>query len=144
MNKMIGTFFLVFATLCFSNAETGELIIDAIKNGDISKLRLATFDSGNINSFDSAGMGYIHYAAMYGGQRELDLLLKKGANINLQSRTKKRTPLQMALINGNMESAKYLINKGCDVNAKSNDGATAVLIAAQNNQIDVMKWLIDK
>ena len=93
MNKMIGTFFLVFATLCFSNAETGELIIDAIKNGDISKLRLATFDSGNINSFDSAGMGYIHYAAMYGGQRELDLLLKKGANINLQSRTKKRTPL---------------------------------------------------
>ena len=43
-----------------------------------------------------------------------------------------------------MNIVKLLIDKGADVNAKTDDGMTALIVAAENGQADVAKLLIDK
>ena len=44
--------------------------------------------------------------------------------------------------NGHLEIAKYLIEKGADVNHARNDGVTALMFAASNDQPEVVEYLI--
>ncbi|MFH1897366.1 MAG: ankyrin repeat domain-containing protein [Candidatus Desantisbacteria bacterium] len=42
---------------------------------------------------------------------------------------------------GDISTVKALLAKGAEVNAKSNDGVTALMAASQNDHIDVVKAL---
>ena len=47
-----------------------------------------------------------------------------------------QTPLMMAVHSGKVDCVKFLISKGANVNAKTNDdGTTALLIASGNPQV---------
>uniref|UniRef100_UPI0026312A47 ankyrin repeat domain-containing protein n=1 Tax=uncultured Brachyspira sp. TaxID=221953 RepID=UPI0026312A47 len=39
---------------------------------------------------------------------------------------------------------KYLLDKCADINAKDNDGKTALMLASSNGDLEVVKLLIDK
>ncbi|MBU2598236.1 MAG: ankyrin repeat domain-containing protein [Actinobacteria bacterium] len=45
---------------------------------------------------------------------------------------------------GNLLVLKAAIEKGADVNAKSNDGRTALMIASEKGYTDIVKYLIEK
>lgn len=54
------------------------------------------------------------------------------------------TALQTASFNGKIETVKYLVGKGADINSKfRDDGCTPLLYALQNNKIEVAKFLIE-
>jgi uncharacterized protein len=50
----------------------------------------------------------------------------------------------MASQNGRKDIVATLLAKGVDVNAKRNDGVTALMLASQNGHKDVVELLLDK
>ena len=45
--------------------------------------------------------------------------------------------------NGGLKVVQGLITKGADVNAKDNEGVTALMFASENGRLDVVKALFD-
>ena len=50
----------------------------------------------------------------------------------------------MASQQGHLDVVQALLAKGADVNAKDNDGATALMLASQNGHLDVVQALLAK
>lgn len=71
-------------------------------------------------------------------QSELvDLLIKKGANINVRNDLQ-RTPLHLAAKSGSKNVAEMLINNGADINVIDMNGDTPMHIAARNSNENIL------
>src|SRR5260370_36125814 len=70
------------------------------------------------------GMTALLYAAREGHQRAATDLVEAGADVN-QVSGDKFSPLVMAIINGRLDLAKYLLDKGADPNLVTASGLTA-------------------
>lgn len=55
-----------------------------------------------------------------------------------------RTPLIIASINGDVNIAKILIEKGAEIDLKNDKGNTPLILAAYNNHLGMVKYLIQK
>jgi len=74
----------------------------------------------------------------------LDLLRKKGANINAALQRKSAmgwTALHYAAINGDVELVKYLIKYGANVNKATGDGSTPLYLAELGKHEEIIKLL---
>jgi len=81
-------------------------------------------------------------SAYHGRLAEVEVLVKKGANVNLQDQ-KKRTPLIFAASNGHTPVVEYLVRAGADVNAKDSDGQTALLYASKRSFNETAAFLLE-
>lgn len=86
----------------------------------------------DVNAKDQQGITALMWSVMCDDIRLVRVLLDIGANPNskvLKDRTRKgETALMMAVGNGHIMN--MLISKGADVNARSQDGTTALMKAA--------------
>ena len=74
---------------------------------------------------DEAEWTVLMYAANNGRKEIAELLIAKGADVNIKDKSG-YTPLYAAAIDGHWEIAELLIAKGVDVNAKDSIGMTAL------------------
>ena len=81
-------------------------------------------------------------SAYHGRLAEVEVLVKKGANVNLQDQ-KKRTPLIFAASNGHTPVVEYLVGTGADVNAKDSGGQTALLYASKRSFNETAAFLLE-
>ncbi|MDX2451416.1 ankyrin repeat domain-containing protein [Desulfosarcina sp.] len=63
---------------------------------------------------------------------KVELLVKKGANVNSAEPKKKRTVLMVAAANGQFDIVEFLYGKGADINARDSDSQTALMYASRN------------
>jgi ankyrin repeat protein len=71
-------------------------------------------------------------------------LIVLGANVDWQDEDNfNRTPLHVAVINGQLEIAQVLLDAGADVNVQTNGGRTPLHDAAQNGSLEIARMLID-
>lgn len=56
----------------------------------------------------------------------------------------KGTPLCIAIMKGDFETVKKLVEYGSDVNEKSDNGLTPLMTAARYNKIEILKFLVQK
>ena len=90
--------------------------------------------AGYVNSVGGqGGLSALHHAAREGNIAAAVALLEGGANINDPSGVDHTTPLLSAMINGQFDVAKVLIEHSADPNIESTAGNTA-LYAAINTQ----------
>ena len=76
---------MVLATIVAETGKIPEEAANAAKRGDEAAL-LAWIDSGgNANAFDSAGFTLLMSAADHGHEQVVELLLQRGAEIDLQN-----------------------------------------------------------
>jgi len=90
------------------------------------------------------GQTKLHMACVGGEKDVADLLIRRGADVNLRDK-RGATPLWIAARGGHKEIVELLIEKGADINAS--DGrreATPLLIAARSGHADVVELLIAK
>jgi len=64
-------------------------------------------------------------AALAGNLGGVRSALDAGANVNARN-SYDQTPLMMAIIGGNLEAAKYLVERGADITLQDKDGDTAL------------------
>jgi len=72
-------------------------------------------------------------------------LLDEGATINFKPFHEERNaiPIILASANGHLEIVKYLILKGADIDARGNNGITALMAAIGSSHFDIAKFLLD-
>lgn len=76
----------------------------------------------------------------------IELLLSKGADINFQNDVRGWNILMWLIINTesiNKKTLKKLLSCGLNINAQDNYGSTALHWAAQYNQVDTVRLLLD-
>lgn len=80
------------------------------------------------------GMTALHFAAREGHMAAVRALVEGGADVNLVSAGEKTSPTVEAIINGHLDMAAYLLDRGADVNRANIDGLTPLFAAVD------MKW----
>ncbi len=82
----------------------------------------------------------IHSACAVSNFEITELLIKRGANVNVKQQSGV-TPLHSAAHNGNLEIAKLLIENGADVSAQTTTGQTPLDLAKEKNFKEIMNCL---
>src|SRR3989338_6600442 len=117
-------------------------------------------DSGqDINAKDADGQTALMRTTATGRLEVVQLLLEKGAALNEQHKTSKATALIYSVNRAFDENSKrastettknyvditsLLLNNGADVNAKTKDGQSALMISAIRNNASIAKALVEK
>ncbi len=86
----------------------------------------------------------IWVAAATGNIEAIKQHLEAGTDVDAKEPPGGSTPLLVAAIFGRAEAAKLLIEKGANINARSNDGATALHAAAFFCHTEIVKLLLGK
>jgi len=85
----------------------------------------------------------LHQAVVDGDIDQVNLLISKGADVNMQNRMG-WTPLHTAVQNRRQAIVELLTTKGADVNAKDKRGQTPLHVAVNLGQKEVVELLIAK
>ncbi|MDQ7824928.1 MAG: ankyrin repeat domain-containing protein [Candidatus Eremiobacteraeota bacterium] len=131
----------------YKDIPTAELLLsmgsDAdVKNNAIKQLFLAAAEGGSkavIETLIARGMPLdvayddglvaLHHAACYGYMDIAKLLLDKGAPINVKEPAEWKTPLHFAVYKDLRDMVAFLISRGADVNAQTNEMITPLHIS---------------
>jgi ankyrin repeat protein len=120
------------------------MIIAARKN-DIEKVRELIQKGADINAREKVigeGETALFHAAAAGHPEIVKLLIDKGASANRPAG--KLTPLMMAAWAGRTDTVRVLLEAGADVNAKDDQGHTALTDAVRKNHTAVVRLLVEK
>ena len=146
--KLFFAGFLFYFSLV-SNAKTSEgnnVLNRAIVLNDSSAVEQTLHLRIDVNSPDPQGNYAIHLAA--GGKikdKILEMLLKKGANPNIQD-YRKQTPLQIAIRAHSAAKVKMLLNAGADPRILNYMGDNALVIAVAdrgNDPAEITRLILD-
>ena len=118
-------------------------MVDALHEGDLAKfMKFAAEDAKLLNARGPEGSTPFMYAVLYTNAATLERLLKLGADPNRRNDAN-ATALMWAAID--MDKTKVLLSRGADVNARSSDMRTPLMIAARKpGNSAVVKMLLDK
>ena len=109
-----------------------ESLEDIIQQGVDVNARSAT-------AGEEHAIGALHYAAFYGHEDAVRVLLGAGADVNIRN-ANGYTPLHFAVPRGHVEVVRLLLDAGADVNALSSDGHSpiggAVVRVWENGHLD--------
>ncbi|TKZ32334.1 ankyrin repeat domain-containing protein [Brachyspira catarrhinii] len=118
-------------------------IIENMNNNNLSYTQ--STDSQNILSDEQLAafnMDLMNYVNTENLHEILECIYEKNTNINFQDENGK-TPLIIAVIKGNKDIVRALINAGADLNIKDNDNKTALDYAENNNFEEIKKIILD-
>ncbi|GFR22359.1 hypothetical protein TNCT_213892 [Trichonephila clavata] len=146
-----GNYFLVEAFLSRGADANAITLTDgtsplhyAADAGYVEIVKILLKNKAKINAFTNVGLTPIHLAAVKGHTSVVKLLLENGANAKVTD-NKNRNSFEMAVANGNAEVVKILLQeKNFHINDKGNDGFSLLHIAAQEGNLNIIKYLIDR
>ena len=85
------------------------------------------------------GMTSLQFAAREGHAETVRALIESGADVNIVTASDKMSTLTLAILNGQYDIAKYLLDNGADPRPASTDGVTA-LYAAIDSRWAIRSW----
>lgn len=91
------------------------------------------------------GVNALHVSAIHGDKEVIDLLLKRGADIDRKDEKGGNTPLIFAVSYKQRKMVKFLVvEKKAILSKRNNAGLTAVLEAVKKGDIKIARWLLNK
>lgn len=161
MKLKLSLLLTLFAANSYCNEVWNAKLLKASEEGAI-KLAIHALDNGaNIDTKDLYGQTPLMLAANNGHTIMVNLLLENGADINAKDKVKRLnvwcgrskpeediifgndTALMKAASKGYKEIVKMLIKNGANTMAKNAKGLTALDIARENNQTEIV-YLLEK
>lgn len=132
MKKLIRT--ICLTTLLIATPVLAAELESVVIDGDVALAEKLIVDGADVNKKGAMlGLRPLHYAVMASNKKMIELLLAKGANVNIQ-KNDGYTPLHLAAARDNIAMVEFLITKGADVTIKNNAGETPALVA-KNDKI---------
>ena len=117
-------------------------IHEAVGTGNIEAVKKHLAAGTDVNANDG-GWTPLWYAADEGHKEIVELLIAKGADVNVKNKGDV-TPLYGAARSGRKEVAELLIAKGADVNARDDVGRIPLHIATGGDHKEIVELLIAK
>jgi Ankyrin repeats (3 copies) len=112
-----------------------EQFFCAVKKCSIENVKYSLKNGVDINECDEQGFTALHWAAYYGYEDLLLLLLKRKAKIDIQD-TYGFTPLHYAVQYGRTTIVKYLLAYNAAITLKNYDGQTPLSLACADTMHD--------
>ena len=113
--------------------------------GDVARVKEWIDKGENVDAKDDKGMTLMHFAALVGHGRMIDLLSDYNGNIYAKNE-EGLTPLHFAAARGELEAIEALSrnarNREIFVDARDVDGRAPIHLAAEYNQRDTVRALI--
>jgi hypothetical protein len=111
------------------------------RNGHVEIARLLLQNGAVVNARSHGGNTPLNWAAVYGHIDILHLLVENGADLEAQDNNGWRA-LHFAAIRGHLPFIQELISRyHVDINARRNDGRTALLIARMFGRTEIITFL---
>ncbi len=133
----------LFLSLFFVLAAGAQTVEEAVAKNDTALLKKLLLKKPDLNKVDKNGVSPLMTACRWGYFDIVALLLEAGAKPDSPKSPKGRTALMVACAYySDKDVCRYLIKYGADVNAKADDGTTALMLAAQNAKVDVVELLL--
>jgi hypothetical protein len=125
----------------FQADRIGTGLMIAAWNGDIEMMDLFLSRGANPRRSNKNGEQAIQLAAWNGHTAAVRWLLERGGVLNRDD--KNWNALHYAVFNGHAELATELISRGADVNARSPNGSTPLMLAAREGREEIAKVLLE-
>jgi uncharacterized protein len=118
---------------------------ESCATGDVDAVREALMQNGGLaNSWHPIGLSALHFAAFSGDTAVTTLLLDSGARIDARARNGFiNTPLQVALLPGQVATARLLLERGADPLVRQERGFAPIHAAAFLGRRDLVDLLLD-
>ena len=68
--------------------------------------------------------------------------LFKLSDVNIRATKNSQTALMLAVSHGNFEIVQMMVEAGADINIQDDDGSTALMCAAEQGHLDIIKFLL--
>lgn len=109
-----------------SNSEIRSKLFEAIKSNNLNSSRDCSSKLNSVNFHNEFGHSPLTSAAFHGDLPIVELLVRRGANVNLtdNDQGQRRTALHYAIKNGHRDVAKFLICKNASKTARDSLGKT--------------------
>lgn len=118
-------------------------LINAVRAGDVAKVSALLASGADVNERDRAGQRTaMHWAAKGGNRAAMETLIAAKADPNIKDR-QGRTPMWGA-VETDLETVKFLADKGGDVNARDQINSTPLLWAAGFGKPETVAFLLSK
>jgi ankyrin repeat protein len=143
MNRLLGP---VFGALIACNVaaapKDSEKLLKAAEAGDTTRIEALIAGGVSIDTRDKRGFTPLMYAAANDRIEAIELLIRRGADVNAQSDVGE-TALICAVRygRGKPETIKALIDAGANVNVVMNDGGSALSWAKRKNRPEAIALL---
>lgn len=95
--------------------------------------------STSFDSYNRHGYSLLMIAAAVGNMATVEILLGKGADVNLFTKSLDEKPLVAAIVNGHMETADRLIRAGA---LRSTSYSSMLVAVARIGDIEVVQWVL--
>ena len=126
----------------------GQMFRKAAKDGDLQTIETLLSLGFDPNApVDGHGFKPLWYAISSGKAEVVELLLAAHADPNAKPANGPSfyaAPLRLALQSGNLRMAEDLVVSGARVDAKGNDGRTALYYEVRHSHLDAIQFLVDR
>jgi uncharacterized protein len=113
-----------------------------VREGDTKAVELFLKAGFHPDARDKHGVPLLCLAARNKHRSVIEILVEKGARIDLQSEDRGYSPLMDAAHAGSADLVKLFLERGADANLLSKDGQTALVIAVGRNDVEVARLLL--
>src|SRR5512136_1913391 len=134
--------FLICTLMAIPAVLTAQEMLDAVKAGDLARVRsLVEKDPGIVNARNAGGQTILFAAVSFGRLDIAEFLVSKGANVNEKSNFH-LTPLDVACVrNVPLEIVRFLVEKGADINFVSEYMGRPLDLALDTENVAVIDYL---
>jgi ankyrin repeat protein len=114
-----------------SSAQSKTPVADAAMRGDAAALQVLITKAADVNAAQADGMTALHWAALNGDMKTLNLLLAAKARLEPLTRLGSYTPLHLASSRGNAAAVARLLEAGSKPGAVTDTGVQPLHLAAE-------------
>lgn len=107
-----------------SNQSQTTRLVEAARNGDVQALQAAMREGASFNAPDAHGWTALHYCAANGNMEVCKLLVDHCSDVN-STLPDFSTPLMLAVEEGHLPIARFLLDNGALPRCKDEDGFNA-------------------
>ncbi|MEO6221974.1 MAG: ankyrin repeat domain-containing protein, partial [Vicinamibacterales bacterium] len=130
--------------LASSSIHASSPVADAAMKGDAATVRTLVRQGADVNEAQADGMTALHWAALNGDLKTIEVLLVAGAMMEPLTRVGGYTPLHLASSRGHAPVVARLLEAGCKPLILTATGVQAIHLAAQAGSADAIRVLIDR
>ncbi|MRR52084.1 MAG: ankyrin repeat domain-containing protein, partial [Rhodocyclaceae bacterium] len=126
----------------FQGDRIGSGLMVAAWEGNIPLMELFLAKGADINLKNHLGETALMHAAWKGRTKAMQWLLDHGAEVNQGDM--QWSALHYAVFAGHGDLAKTLVAKGADINARSTNGSSVLMMAVYEGHEDMAQWLVEQ